>query len=462
MKKINLIKWISYFVISAIPLFTACEKNEDDNGSGGEQIFTKAKIISNQSGGSIEGGGSKIEIASGAIPKNGSNTNAEVTFSIEGTPQVDNPLPSGFRQASHNYVIMGPEAFNFALPLTLYFPIGDREPSEVCVAKYDDLEGKWLIQPTCTYTEHPRRIGISGMNLGTYVLIENPLLGTNSRAGKHVYSDRGAGGVLLDKVDFSGYPDKLAFCITLKKVISLKYPEHAGLFYLQPGTVITTTGNASYVKNLGGILPQGEYEVWVSMFTKPWPNEWRTYSKPIRVHITNPVVHHTLPQAQNYPSIQDDVFKQVGWQVIRMSELGSPFSWPKGKPNEIPTETETAGTGKFQATLTWTNSYASATDLDLHLYGPNGLHVFYHTPKPTNAAFNLDRDWRRNSGNAIENIYSVKNDWPKGEYKITVDHFSGTSPKQFNVRILNQGTVKTYRKTITTEQESTITTFVVK
>ena len=462
MKKINLIKWISYFVISAIPLFTACEKNEDDNGSGGEQIFTKAKIISNQSGGSIEGGGSKIEIASGAIPKNGSNTNAEVTFSIEGTTQVDNPLPSSFRQASNNYVIMGPEAFNFALPLTLYFPIGDREPSEVCVAKYDDLEGKWLIQPTCTYTEHPRRIGISGMNLGTYVLIENPLLGTNSRAGKHVYSDRGAGGVLLDKVDFSGYPDKLAFCITLKKVISLNYPEHAGLFYLQPGTVIATTGNASYVKNLGGILPQGEYEVWVSMFTKPWPNEWRTYSKPIRVHITNPVVHHTLPQAQNYPSIQDDVFKQVGWQVIRMSELGSPFSWPKGKPNEIPTETDTAGTGKFQATLTWTNSYASATDLDLHLYGPNGLHVFYHTPKPTNAAFNLDRDWRRNSGNAIENIYSVKNDWPKGEYKITVDHFSGTSPKQFNVRILNQGTVKTYRKTITTEQESTITTFVVK
>ena len=326
MKKINLIKWISYFVISAIPLFTACEKNEDDNGSGGEQIFTKAKIISNQSGGSIEGGGSKIEIASGAIPKNGSNTNAEVTFSIEGTTQVDNPLPSGFRQASNNYVIMGPEAFNFALPLTLYFPIGDREPSEVCVAKYDDLEGKWLIQPTCTYTEQPRRIGISGMNLGTYVLIENPLLGTNSRAGKHVYSDRGAGGVLLDKVDFSGYPDKLAFCITLKKVISLKYPEHAGLFYLQPGTVIATTGNASYVKNLGGILPQGEYEVWVSMFTKPWPNEWRTYSKPIRVHITNPIVHHTLPQAQNYPSIQDDVFKQVGWQVIRMSELGSPFS----------------------------------------------------------------------------------------------------------------------------------------
>lgn len=461
MKKINLIKWTCCFVISAIPLFTACEKSEDGNGSGEEQIFTKTEVISNQSGGSVEGGGNKIEVASGAIPKNGSNTNAEVTFSIEGTEQVDYPLPSGFRQANNNYVIMGPEAFNFALPLTLYFPIGDREPSEVCVVKYDDLDGKWLIQPTCTYTENPRRIGIPGMNLGTYAVIENPLLSANSRAGKHVYSSWGAGGVLLDKVDFSGYPDKLAFCITLKRVIRLRYPEHASLFYLKSGTVIASTGNASYVKNLGGILPQGEYEVWVSMFTKPWPNEWRTYSRPIQVHITNPVVHHTLPEAQNYSSIQDDVFKQVGWQVIRMSDLGSPFSWPKGKPGELPTETETVGTGKFQATLTWTNSYASATDLDLHLYGPNGLHVYFDAPTPANAAFNLDRDWMEESGNAIENIYSVKNDWPKGEYKITVHHFSGTSPKQFNVRILNQGTVRTYRKTVTYNQEPTIATFVV-
>lgn len=448
-----------YIIVSLGVFLTACDLFEEEEEE--EIIFTKTEVISNHAGGSIEGAGYKIDVASGTIPQKGSDSDAEVTFSIEGVDQVEHPLPSNFTSVNNKYVIMGPEAFVFSLPLTLYFPIGNRNVSDVRVAKYDDLEGKWLIMPTCVYSENPKRIGISDMSLGTYALIENPLIGSGTRSlDSYQYRD---GGVLLDKVDFRGYPNKLAFAITLKRKVKLKYPEQENWYQLKRGTVIASTGNSSNVKNLGGILLQGEYEIWVSMFTKPWPNEWRTYPNPLWIKIDNPILHYTLPEAKNLPnaSVQDDVFKMVGWNVIKMDELGDPFSWPIGKPEELPLETETVGTGKFQATLTWANTNSSATDLDLHMYGPNDLHVFYSNPKPEGAAFNLDRDWMEELGNAIENIYSIRNDWPKGAYRITLKHFNGSSPKPYNIRILNQGKVKTYSGSISSEKEETIANFTV-
>ena len=114
--------------------------------------------------------------------------------------------------------------------------------------------------------------------------------------------------------------------------------------------------------------------------------------------------------------------------------------WDDGRPSEWGTETKTYGTGKFQATLTWTNpSSEFYTDYDLHLSGPNNLHVYYSNKKQ--GCFELDRDWIRDPGDAVENIYSINDNFPAGTYVVKVNHFSGAMGRLYNCRIIMNGKV---------------------
>jgi uncharacterized protein YfaP (DUF2135 family) len=79
--------------------------------------------------------------------------------------------------------------------------------------------------------------------------------------------------------------------------------------------------------------------------------------------------------------------------------------------------------------------------MDLHLYGPNNLHVFWSSP--TSANFALDRDWQSQDGDATENIYSTTTIIPAGNYRVNVDHFSGAA-KSFNCRVVVNGNVTNF------------------
>jgi hypothetical protein len=111
----------------------------------------------------------------------------------------------------------------------------------------------------------------------------------------------------------------------------------------------------------------------------------------------------------------------------------------------------------FQATLTWTNNEQHSTDLNLHLYGPNGMHVYWLNPQSADSNFILDHNWLRSYGNAIENIYSARS-IPPGDYKVTVHHYSG-DPANYNIRILRFGTVRNFAGNIFDNEEIEIMTF---
>jgi len=82
------------------------------------------------------------------------------------------------------------------------------------------------------------------------------------------------------------------------------------------------------------------------------------------------------------------------------------------------------GTGELQITLRWDN----LTDMDLHVFEPNGTHIFFANPGPTSTGGFLDVD--SNGGcvvtdpSGVENVYWASSP-PVGTYQIWVDQFLG-------------------------------------
>ena len=54
-------------------------------------------------------------------------------------------------------------------------------------------------------------------------------------------------------------------------------------------------------------------------------------------------------------------------------------------------------------------------------------------------AYELDRDWISDLGNAVENIYTVSDDITPGEYQVKVHHYSGVLGKRYNCRVIMDG-----------------------
>ncbi|MDR0927358.1 MAG: hypothetical protein LBO69_06280 [Ignavibacteria bacterium] len=96
----------------------------------------------------------------------------------------------------------------------------------------------------------------------------------------------------------------------------------------------------------------------------------------------------------------------------------------------------------FYVMLTWRNNDREITDLDLHLVGPNGMHIYFGDKINSDESMGLARDLIDEKGRLTEVIYSVKGkEMPKGEYYICVNGYSGYVPKEFNVRIIHNGEV---------------------
>lgn len=192
-------------------------------------------------------------------------------------------------------------------------------------------------------------------------------------------------------------------------------------------------------------LPRGTYQfcvqAWEAPMVIPGPRllkRW-TYSQPARANVDRPMY-------RNVPSYD------APWIGTRPIVLDPGGTWQEGRRCPGPAPTTPVGTGELQATLSWVNTSARATDLDLHLYGPNGLHIYYGNKGPLNN-LRLDRDWLRELGNATENIFSVGSPIPRGDYRLTVRLYSG-APTSYSVRFLFRGSVRSYTNSISSgEQE---------
>lgn len=192
-------------------------------------------------------------------------------------------------------------------------------------------------------------------------------------------------------------------------------------------------------------LPRGTYqfcvEAWEAPMVIPGPRQLKrwTYSRPARANVDRPMY-------RNVPSFT------APWIGTRPIVLDPGGTWEQSATCPRPAPTIPVGTGELQATLSWVNTSTRATDLDLHLYGPNGLHIYYANRGPQNN-LRLDRDWLRELGNATENIFSVGSPIPGGDYRLTVQLYSG-SPTSYSVRFLFRGSVRSYTNSISSgEQE---------
>jgi len=186
-------------------------------------------------------------------------------------------------------------------------------------------------------------------------------------------------------------------------------------------------------------LPRGNYQFCVEAWETPMvipsalPLRRWTYSLPARATVDRPMY-------RNIPSYT------APWIGTRPIVLDPGGTWQESATCPRPAPTRPVGTGELQATLSWVNISSRTTDLDLHLYGPNNLHIYYANRGPQ-GNFQLDRDWLRELGNATENIYSVGSPIPRGDYRLTVKLYSGAATS-YSVRFLFRGSVRSYSNSI--------------
>jgi len=422
-----------FSILFALGLFAACN-SLFNSPPDGDSITEIGKYESGDFGTIETETGESINIIPGTIPPNSDGDQAAVTFTIE--TNVDEPESLGNGgEFNGGLVKFGPEYFNFRWPLQLSLPYEEGvDPNSLTVMHYDYAKEKWVILPKAGMDSEKKVIYFNTLTLGVFGLAE---LSEDYRNDCY-WCD---GGIRLRDHNRNYF-----YTFTVGSVSNPKYDWQES--WLPPiGYVVGSTGsrNNSPLADTWGFLVQATYQIWISR-TKPG-TYWElpvieTYSIPAGATLTEPNV---CPQsATTFP----DMNLCDPWVDISIPGGGN---WLPGRPDGWPVPTTTYGTGDFQVTLNWINNESHATDLDLHLYGPDNMHVYYEYDVSDDGSLKLDRDWWEDYGSATENIFSVK-DMPSGNYEIKVKHYSG-DPANFNVRIIKFGDIKNYSGRLENEED---------
>lgn len=390
------------------------QPTDPGGGSGATQTVTSDQRQT------IEFDGFRMEVNTGAVPRLSGGGAGTVTFSLNTSSNIESGItavPSGFTVIS-KYLKAGPEQFTFNSNIQIYFPAGSQpSPQNLVVLKYADDTQEWKMVTTSAIDTANKKIGIDALTLGYYVLAKQNV--TDNR------SDFRQGGAVLN----CPMEPFMNYILTVQSAT----PEKASILGMYSGGLIGQMYmgpiflgcQTNYTK---AIVPQGTISFWVTRSNcQANPPVIETYSIPASVTVSDPLTF-------------------IGWSTYDAITyvpfcLPAGGSWVTGRPQNWPPPTQPFGTGVVQATLTWTNGASNAADLDLHLYGPNNLHIFWQNTSSAN--FSLDRDWTSQTGNAIENIFSTTTTVPSGNYRINVAHFSGFS-KSFNCRVIVNGSVTNY------------------
>lgn len=409
-----------------------------DDGGGNQPQGTVSEEISNDQGGSVSHGGYTVSMLPNSLMQTEANQNPSVTLSIEVGAETPTYIPSAY-QLVGQVVKYGPEGFVFNYPMLLYFPAENVNDYENLVVLYfDESEEDWVEIQICEMLTEPNRVGISTLKLGVFALAKK----TNLRSNLNL----NYGGVKIGRFSHG----HVHYSLTVKEFIP-KYQMSPSEIARVIGTnVMSGWGPTSYFPARNPVtmtLPLGQYYIWVSKLEVN-TGKWITYSNPCYVNVDNPLVRVFQGWTDNRSTAFD------GWYDLEGCQSGG--SWVEYRPGELPAASETVGTGKFQATLTWVNSENSRADIDLHMYGPNDVHIYWANKSETGFAFELDYDWLQELGNAVENIYSISDNFASGHYKISVLHYSGDLPKRYNVRIINNGVVKNFSGTLNEAKEEII------
>ena len=415
MKKLFYLFSIHCFgMLIAAATLTSCNSDDDDTiapktedidnvptgGNDEDEDEDRTLIVSTSESASLRRLGFVLTIPKGSVPKNNSGADGRVAFSVAKFNELPAPLPEGVEIVNDAKIKLEPMNFVFYTPLKLDIPAQNINPTEMRLLRYDDYSNSWETVPFSSINEDGT-VSVSIIELGYFVLVKQNT--TQEMGGIHISKQ------YLD--------DDYYYYLTL-------IPEESS------GTGIkriafAPNGNDIYMAN----VPLGKY---VAVISRELRNNLSESYQGIQYY--NSVLNISVSKKLVSGAGKYDTY--TGWVEISLPSAG----WRDGRPDDAwGTATVTYGTGKFQATLTWVNTSSEATDYDLHLFGPSDIHAYYSNRQ--SGSFELDRDWLRESGNAIENIYSIDDNFTAGEYTIKVHHYSGTLNRRYNCRIIIDGVV---------------------
>jgi hypothetical protein len=347
-----------------------------------------------------------------AISETTGGNEGKLVFSLEATDDLPRPLPSCLTQIGY---VAKVEPFNFIFkyPVTLTLPIGSNTNIEkISVYKFNEFTNEWDKIPISGFGN--KTVIVSVLSLGYFVAVTDNCTDTNTLGGLRFIHPENS--------------KKYFYTLTL-------YAYEGG------GNGYVLNGSHAYTMPLGNgspdlatyipYIPKGYYGVYVTREERSTIS-----SEPISIqhysYVSYAEIETTLNRSGNAINNWNGY---SGWTDLILNSNGR---WIEGRPVIWGNPTVTYGTGKFQATLTWVNASSSATDYDLHLYGPD-VHVYYSNK--SQGCFELDRDWVSEIGNAIENLYSIRDEFPAGEYTVKVHLYGGRTGKEFNCRVLYNGEI---------------------
>ena len=386
----------------------SCSSDDDDEGIETEEATIEegediTQVVSSSETASFVRAGFSITIPYGAVPKNSDGEDGKVAFSVTRIDDMPAELPSGTNIANNASIKLEPMNFIFSSPLTIIVPSQGCEMSKVALLRFNDYSEDWDVVPFSTLNTGGTA-SASILELGYFVLVEYE--DELSFGGMHVASDYLSSNYYYYLTLTSSEATETSTAETTKRISFAPNDEDL------------------YMTN----IPLGTYDVTI---TRELRSSLATESSSLEYCELGEVTI-SEPLEANGDSYSD----YSGWKEISLQNV----DWTSGRPDAWGEETVTYGTGFFQATLTWVNATGSTTDYDLHLYGPD-IHVYYSNK--SDGAFELDRDWLHEVGNATENLYSVSDEISAGDYEVKVRHYSGVTGKRYNCRVIMDGVVVT-------------------
>ncbi len=404
---------------------------------------------SDQSGVLASGGGHILAVGPNSVPtyQDGSSATLALSIDVDAVPPV---APPAWLNIVSPPVIFGPSDFTFNFPLTVRMPVaGVTDVSDLFFVRYG-ASGAWTRDLFAFDPENPTAIEATLFSLGPMAVGEYEL-GTAAL--------RPQGGLYVPNTHCPIGGMQCFYYLTIQSFVP-KYADEApaGSFAGYPlRTRSNVTGESP--EPTGWLLPQGTYNFCYSALEAPLTlSNLKKYINP------NP---QTVVIDEPYAC---DITRRCFTEVRPVNQPG----WIEARDDRPcqmgvgiePDDPATLGlTGDFQITLRWKNTSESATDLDLHLHGPSGLHVWYVGKLSADGSLRLDRDWRTAWGDAVENIYQVKDStgksiaMPAGSYTIQVVHYAGASNKPYEVRVIRNGAVTNFSGTLSAGATHELMTF---
>lgn len=136
------------------------------------------------------------------------------------------------------------------------------------------------------------------------------------------------------------------------------------------------------------------------------------------------------------------LYEPLGHMFIK-SYLNGDISGPKiirqirNTIEQLDEPPEEANQGIITVTLTW----GSQPDVDLHVYEPNGSHVFYGNPQGTSGYLDVDDT----SGYGPEHYYADCETLQTGTYQIGVNYYYGERPETAIIQVHAHNIYREYR-----------------